>query len=137
LSIITLDQVTKAFAEAYREDAVFGCIFGSILEPRFNDESDIDLAVYFRTAVSFEKQIKLSGALADQLDRDIDVIDLRVADPIITMQIIQNGRLVFADEPDQYHQFVSRKISEYIDFKKNRELVETTLVDHRIIGGGG
>ena len=132
---LTLEDVKKSFAEIYGGEALFGCVFGSVLEPRFNDDSDIDLAVHYKGPVSFEQQMRLNRLLSDELDRDIDVIDLGTADPIIIMQIIRNGQLVFADEPDQYHQFVARKISEYIDFKRSRELVESTLVDHRIIGG--
>jgi predicted nucleotidyltransferase len=131
---LTLEQVKKSFAEVYGEQALFGCVFGSILEPRFNDDSDIDLAVHYKGAMSFEQQMRLKRLLSDELDRDVDVIDLGTADPIITMQIIRNGQLVFAEDPDQYHQFVARKISEYIDFKRSRELVEAKLVDHRIIG---
>jgi gamma-glutamyltranspeptidase len=47
------------------------------------------------------------------------------------------GRLAFADQSDDYHQFVARKISEYIDFKYSRKPAEDHLVDRRIVGTRG
>ena len=134
MPVQSINEIRKKFSEIFGADALFGCLFGSVLEARFNDESNIDIAVYFCDGVDASQISLLREKLADALDRDVDCIDLRSADPIITMQVIQNGQLAFPQEADLYHQFVARKISEYIDFKKSRELVEKNLVGKRIIG---
>ena len=111
----------------------FICIFGSILEPRFNEKSDVDLAIMPLKHADASKIFRLKMDLEELISRDVDCIDLQTADPIISMQVIQNGKLIYSITPSAYHQFVARKISEYIDFKFSREIVEKNLVSERII----
>lgn len=128
------EAAKDAFEKVFAGDALFGCIFGSILEERFGEDSDLDVAVWMRDGVTDDRVRELERQLSDEIERDIDLINLRTCDPIIAMQVIQNGRLAFARERDDYHQFVARKISEYIDFKHSRQPAEDQLVDHRIVG---
>lgn len=129
-----LNEIAAAFTEIYAHSGQFGILFGSILEKRFNAQSDIDIAVLFPRDMSTLQTSQLKQQLENKLGRDIDVIDLRTADPIITWQVLQNGKLIFSDEIDSFHQFKARKISEYLDFKRSREVVEKHLVDIPIIG---
>jgi uncharacterized protein len=131
---MTFDEAARAFTEVYAPHARFGLLFGSILEERFNSQSDVDLAILFPRDLNLKQEIMLRQQLEEKLQRDIDVIDLRTADPIITWQVLQNGRLIFSTEIDEFHQFKARKISEYLDFKRSRAIVETHLVDIPIIG---
>lgn len=134
---LTYAIVRDAFEKVFSDDALFGCIFGSVLDERFREDSDIDLAVWMRDRTAVDRMSRLCEDLADQLDRDIDLINLHTCDPVIAMQVIRNGRLAFADQADEYHQFVARKISEYIDFKYSRKPAEDHLVDLRIVGTRG
>ena len=129
-----LEEIARAFAELYAPYSRFGLLFGSVLDERFNAQSDVDIAVLFHRELVSTKCIELRQKLEDKLRRDIDVIDLRNADPIITWQVLENGHLVFSAEVDEFHQFKARKISEYLDFKRSRAVVERHLVDIPIIG---
>lgn len=129
-----LDEIARAFTEIYAPHGCFGLLFGSVLEERFDAQSDVDIAVLFPRNLARLQSAQLKQQMEEKLHRDIDVIDLRTADPIITWQVLQNGKLVFSAEIDEFHQFMARKISEYLDFKRSREIVEKHLVDIPIIG---
>ena len=74
---LTYAIVRDAFEKVFSDDALFGCIFGSVLDERFREDSDIDLAVWMRDRTAVDRMSRLCEDLADQLDRDIDLINLR------------------------------------------------------------
>ncbi|MBQ3949943.1 MAG: nucleotidyltransferase domain-containing protein [Bacteroidales bacterium] len=53
-------------------------VFGSVLTPRFNDESDIDLLVRFKSLPTEEyadNYLQFSESLSEVLGREIDLVE--------------------------------------------------------------
>lgn len=110
----------------------FALVFGSILQDRFSDESDVDLAVMPRPQwrkgrSSWELTLELAGLT----DRKLDLILLDESDPIITMQVFANGQAIAVKDERAMTRFFARKISEYLDFKRSRQAVENGLVPEK------
>jgi predicted nucleotidyltransferase len=108
--------------------AQFAILFGSVVTDRFNDRSDIDCAVFFDHKLSFEEMSRITGELEDLVGREVDLICLNQADIIITMQALANGKVIFVHDVSFYHLYKAQKITEYIDFKISRKIIEDALL---------
>lgn len=100
-------------------------VFGSVATGRARFDSDLDIAVAAKRALtSVEKQCLMS-ALAENTGRAIDLIDLSVAGEPLLGQIVRHGkRLLGSDEA--YGQLISRHLMDQADFMpyRNRILAE-------------
>lgn len=117
--------VLKKMKKFFKNKADFVLLFGSVLGKYFERHSDIDVGVYWKKwPLSPTELWKLRSDLAEQLDRPVDLIFLNDSDPIITMQILANGKLLWNQNRSKYNIFKARKISEYLDFKQGRAWLE-------------
>lgn len=69
--------------------------------------------------------------LTELMHRKVDLIVLNRSDIIITMQALANGKLILNNNPGKFLEYKAQKISEYIDFKRTRKIIEDNLVGKR------
>lgn len=69
--------------------------FGSSATGVEGAESDIDLGVLAVAPMESTVRLDLQERLASVLHRPVDLIDLRSASPVIRMQVVGTGRLLF------------------------------------------
>ena len=102
-------------------------IFGSVVKgnPRF--DSDLDIAVRYAAPLDAEQKLALIRALGATSGRPIDLIDLRIAGPIVAQQALVNGKRIFGSDTDFASQ-LSRTLIDYADFAP---LIERTLRERR------
>jgi len=113
--------------------AEFALVFGSITNENFNEQSDIDVAVYLYPEFNTkEKKIDLRKEIINFFNRSTDLIFLNDADIIITMQALANGSLIINENPSHFIILKAQKISEYIDFKISRKIIEDNMLNGRI-----
>ena len=128
-SVSDADEIIKKIAACLEGKAEFALVYGSILTERFNNESDIDIAVFPKKKWRRQPMDwRLSRALAEATNREVDVLYLDSADPIIIMQVLANGKPVVMSNPQAFLSFKARKISEYLDLKRSRQVVEDHLM---------
>jgi predicted nucleotidyltransferase len=119
--------------ELLKGKAEFALLFGSITNDNFNIESDIDIAVYFNSEFNIkEKKAGIRREIINSFDRDIDLIILNDADIIITMQVLANGNIIINENNSNFVLFKAKKISEYLDFKISRKIIEDNMLNGRI-----
>lgn len=73
-------------------------LFGSQSNGQAKPDSDYDLAVLLPESLSSVKRWELAQQLADLIGSDVDLIDLRQASPVLRMQIIDKGELIFGQK---------------------------------------
>ncbi|MHB1688918.1 MAG: type VII toxin-antitoxin system MntA family adenylyltransferase antitoxin [Ignavibacteriaceae bacterium] len=111
----------------------FALIFGSITNNNFNLNSDIDIAIYLNSEFNNrENKSVLRKEMIQLFDRDIDLIILNDADIIITMQALSNGSLIINKKNSDFILYKAQKISEYLDFKMSRKIIEDNMLNGRI-----
>lgn len=120
-------RISRKIKKVLLPIAEFALIYGSAATERFNEESDIDLAVYFRKIPTMEERIRLTVKLGILMNRDVDLIILNTSDIIITMQALANGNLILNKDPQFFYAFKAQKIGMYIDFKISRQKLEDNL----------
>src|SRR4051794_7133632 len=109
-------------------------LFGSEATGTARQDSDLDLAALFRRRPSAIELFDARGELAETLRRDVDLIDLDHASPILGMQVLQHGRLLADFDPKRRYAFFSRTVSMYEDVKIGRREAERMLLA-RVMGG--
>ncbi len=112
-------------------EAEFAYLYGSAAESasRLRSDSDVDLAVWFAAPLSVDERIDWTARLAEATGRDVDLIDLWTADPIISMQVLRHGRLIHCQDRAALSAFQIRAPQVYYDFKIERRQAEQALVE--------
>ena len=109
-------DVVRTIAAVLAGGAVRGIVsaylFGSEAEGRAHRESDVDIGVVLRhdehpTARDrFEARLRLHADLGAALGREVDVIVLNDAPPLLARRVVLSGRRVFCGDADRDHSFV-------------------------------
>lgn len=110
-------------------------LFGSAARGEERKDSDLDLAALFRRRPAPLELLDAKGELADLLGREVDLVDLDRASPILGMQVLRSGRLLVDRNPARRYAFFGRTISMYEDVKILRREAERALLQ-RVSGSG-
>lgn len=104
---------------------VLAFIFGSVAQGRATRDSDLDMAVATRQALSADQKMALIAALAARTGRPIDLIDLNTVGQPLLGQIVRHGRRLLGSAA-AHGQLISRHLVEEADFMplRNRILQE-------------
>jgi predicted nucleotidyltransferase len=105
-------------------------LFGSAARERLRPESDIDLALLFGEEAVPEgfALLDLRGDLEQCVGRDVDLLVLNTASPIIAHQALKTGLLLRCPDRPAYLRYVVRLISTYADLKRVRRPIEEALI---------
>ena len=99
------------------EDISFVFLFGSWASGRTFKESDVDIAIYFKDEYSFERVKNIWSDLEDLLKKDIDLITLNTAPPLIGYSAIR-GKAIVVNDYAIYLDYMLRISQEAEDFSE-------------------
>lgn len=115
-----------------REDILLAFIFGSAVSNRFTARSDVDIAVLFKNNPDFSEVIRIRDSASEATGREIDMVILNNASPVICMQVLQTGKLIKSEDVSVYNNFVVKTVKEYADLKQIRKEAEAHILRGRI-----
>ena len=101
---------------------VLAVLFGSVALGRQRPDSDLDIAVAARQALTAAEKMALIEALAERTGRPVDLIDLKVVTEPLLGQIVRHGRRLLGSD-GAYGQLISRHLFEQADFMPYRSRV--------------
>jgi predicted nucleotidyltransferase len=107
-------------------------VFGSAVEQRFSADSDVDIGVLLEKDIESIQLHEISQAISEKLRREVDLVNLRDASPILKMQILKNGVLLLCSNPEDYSEFFTQTIKQYEDLKIIRRPIEQNILKGRI-----
>lgn len=73
-------------------------LFGSLVKGNFRKDSDIDIAYLSDKEISNVERFWVSQEIADSLNRDIDLIDLKKASTVLKAQIVGTGEVIYCED---------------------------------------
>lgn len=97
-------QTTEKEIEAIRrylsqqEDILLAIVFGSLATGKAGRQSDLDIAIQKKQALTAEEKIELISQLALITGRSIDLIDLSTAGEPVLGQILKYGRRILGSD---------------------------------------
>jgi hypothetical protein len=129
-----IDDVFTMLKEALLpHDAItFVFLFGSFAAGKRTALSDIDVALFFSKTVALHQILTLREDLSELLGMEVDIVVLNNASPVIRMQVLKTGKLVFKRDSRAYNEFFVNTIKEYDDLKRNRREIEENILRGRI-----
>ena len=127
-----LDRVVALLDERFGLDALF--VFGSEAAGTKHRDSDLDLAALFRRRPDALELLDARTALEEITGRNVDLVDLGAASPILALQVLRNGRCVFGSSAPALASFEAILPGRYEDLKRIRAEAENALVQ-RVVHG--
>jgi len=107
-----LRQALQALIAVYR--------FGSSAEDATHPASDIDIAVLAGRRLTPTERFDLQEQLASRLGRDVDLVNLEAASPVLAIQVVAKGRLLFDGDAAARGGFEDRTFSAYARLNEER-----------------
>ncbi|MGL4848959.1 MAG: type VII toxin-antitoxin system MntA family adenylyltransferase antitoxin [Clostridium sp.] len=96
-------------------------LFGSLVYGDFTVESDIDIAVIGEDILKLKDILKLESFFEDELDREIDLVDLKNEnlDIFLKVKILNDGEKVYtSDNNNEFNKYYD-KIDNYYNVNKS------------------
>lgn len=113
-------------------DARFGLdalwVFGSVASETATAGSDVDLAALLGRRPAPLALLDARAEVAALLGRDVDLVDLGRASPVLAMQVLRRGRLLVDRGPARRRRFVAGVPGRYEDLKLQRRATEAALL---------
>ena len=100
-------------------------VYGSTARGDAGPASDVDLAVLLPPGRRIPDKLSLMATLAAALGRDVDLVDLREAGDFLRMEVLRDGKVLHAADPDRLLEWEARAMSSYFDHRfRIRGIVE-------------
>lgn len=97
-------------------------VFGSVAQGRQRPDSDLDIAVAARQALTADEKIDIITALSERTGRPVDLIDLKVVTEPLLGQIVRHGRRLLGSD-GAYGKLINQHLVEQADFMPYRTRV--------------
>ena len=99
-----------------------GIVLGSVATSSAHTLSDLDVAVLARQPLTAKEKMSIIEALALEIGRPVDLIDLFATPEPITGQVIKHGRRVLGGN-SEFAELLSRHLLEQADFVPIQERI--------------
>jgi predicted nucleotidyltransferase len=105
-------------------------LFESSGTSSFGPESDIDVAILFspETIPSPREVFDLQATLSEVVNKDVHIVVLNTASPIIGMQVLKKGEKILERSSRLTTEFFVRTVTMYADLKIVRKQIERHLI---------
>jgi len=117
-----------------KEGVVLCYIFGSFARGEEHRESDVDIAVLFEKLVKkedfLEKEGKLIAVFSDIFKgREINLINLATASPLLKQNAILEGRLIYAKNKEERILFQVSALHQYEEYRHLSDIYNLALAE--------
>jgi uncharacterized protein len=106
-------------------------VFGSFARGNVVADSDLDLAVLATVPLEPLRRLEAQRELSVILNRDVDLVDLRVAESVLQSEVINDGVVLFQSDPMRTLDFEAGVLGDYA------ELLDATRALREDIRGRG
>lgn len=102
-------------------------LYGSAARGQIRPDSDIDLALLADATLAPETLFDLSAEMAEILGRDVDLVDLARATPVLSMQVL-DGKVLFCADRQKLAWFENLAMSRYCQLNADRREILKDIV---------
>jgi len=98
-------------------------LFGSYAKGTEHASSDIDIAYMSDVVLSDYERFMFAEELASELNRDVDLVDLKLATTVFQTQIIATGKLIYCTDELLKMKFEMLTLKMYAKLNEERQVV--------------
>lgn len=124
--MLSMSDIKERLAPLFDVDGLSLIIlFGSMASGAVHARSDMDLAFLYDRKVDI---LELTNRASMLLGTDkVDVVDLRLATPLLKFAVASTGKIVYERSPGVFSDFFSLAFRRYVDTKKLRDAQEGSV----------
>lgn len=111
------------------ENITFAYIFGSYAQGKIRVDSDIDIAIYLEKKIDIETYLEIKMYLSETCKREIDLIILNDATPLLKYEVYKKGILLFTRDRAIETSYKVKILFEYNDIKRYLDLSYDRTID--------
>ena len=116
-------------------DAIAVYRFGSTAQGTTHRDSDADVAVLSRQRLSPAVRFDLQERLAGRLGCDVDLVDLAAASPVMAIQAVAAGQLLYDGDSAARGLFEDRMFGDYARLNEERRgILERVAAEGTVYG---
>ena len=116
-------------------DTDFIILFGSFAKGNAREDSDLDFAYFSSTPISSYDRFLLAGELATIAGREVDLIDLKQADTVLTIQFFSEGLPIYIKNDNEYTRQKMRAYSMYATLSEQRAPIINAIKERGSVFG--
>lgn len=116
------DKIVKIISDKINCDAII--VFGSFARGTQNKESDIDIAIKTKCDITKKELYEISNLLADELKRDIDLVNLdAIENDGFRYEILINGNVIYCKDSYKFDLYKLDMYREYLELNEARKQI--------------
>jgi len=115
-----------------RQEILLAFLYGSFVSKRMRPSSDVDIGILFNSVPEMDAINEVTEELSSILQREIDLAVLNHASPVLKMQILKKGILLYARDKKHLYRFFVDTVNQYDDLKQIRKTCEENILRGRI-----
>lgn len=113
----------------------FILLFGSFAKGTAREDSDIDLAYFSDQQLSSYERFTLAGDLAALANCEVDLVDLKQIDTVLTMQIFSEGIPIYIKNDNEFTRQKMRAYSMYATLSEQRAAILNDIKERGSVFG--
>jgi predicted nucleotidyltransferase len=114
-----LDRAKEFFAS--RSNVVMAWAYGSLVDGRLRETSDLDFAFFADRIVDLDTRLEWIEELQRLFARRVDLVDLNQTKGLIVKEVLTTGTMLKNADPDRYAAFLSRFYIDEADYGPIRD----------------
>lgn len=112
---LIVDELRRAV-----EGVIAVYVFGSSADGTAHMASDVDVAVLASRRLSPHERFELQERVASGIGRDVDLVELAAATPVLAIQVVARGRLLYDGDRAARERFEDATFSAYARLNEER-----------------
>lgn len=96
-------------------------LFGSFVRGTQNAESDIDIAIKVKEKLDKKELYRLSNLLADELNKEVDLINLDEIGDTFRYEILINGKTLYCKDELKFELYKLDMYREFLELNESRQ----------------
>jgi predicted nucleotidyltransferase len=129
------NQAIVAFLRRLFDDVIAIYRFGSTAQGTDTPASDADIAILAHARVDPVRRFDVQEGLAAEIGRDVDLVDLVNASPVLAIQVITGGHLIYDGDSAARGRFEDRTFGAYARLNEERRGILERLASEGSIYG--
>ncbi|OOM77204.1 nucleotidyltransferase domain-containing protein [Clostridium sp. BL-8] len=130
---IQLDNAIEILKKEFNPIVIY--LFGSAVQNRLRDDSDIDIAFLTDNDVNDYECFIKAQELADVFNRDVDLINLNASSTVFKAQVVGTGKIIYCSDETKRMYFEMRAFKSYAMLNEEREVILKKIKERGTVYG--